>query len=280
MKFIELFLLAQLSAAWSFVTPSSYTNTNKHVPPSLLNLVDPLQIHDLVSSSISITDAALTSTLVDPLQIHDFVSSSISIADAALTSTYSKASYYTVLGLFVMSAPGIWSQVKRSTSAKIKRKTFISPGENANEGKNLRQQAGEIMAYMKANNYEVVNAGETITFRGLVKRSTSQLLFLVTCTAFGMGSLALVLDIVFKGFTIPFIGAINWYFLVLLSPLAGAYYWSAGDRVDDCEVKLATNDDETENEITIQGNDDELERMWRTLGWLEKGMIKVEGVLD
>jgi hypothetical protein len=113
-----------------------------------------------------------------------------------------------------------------------------SPGENAEGGKELRQQAGEIMACksgtnsqiynekstyishhscssfpvrvrnsrqtkhtysdMKANNYEVAEAGETITFRGLVARSTSQAFFLTFCTALGMASLALVLQIQFQ----------------------------------------------------------------------------------
>lgn len=65
--------------------------------------------------------------------------------------SYSKASYYTVLGLYLMSFPGLWSQIKRSTKAKVKRKTYVSPGEKAATGgdekaMSLRQQAGEIMA--------------------------------------------------------------------------------------------------------------------------------------
>lgn len=61
--------------------------------------------------------------------------------------SYSKASYYTVLGLYLMSFPGLWSQIKRSTKAKVKRKTYVSPGEKADEkAMSLRQQAGEIMA--------------------------------------------------------------------------------------------------------------------------------------
>jgi hypothetical protein len=51
---------------------------------------------------------------------------------------------------------------------------------------------------MKSNNYEVVEAGETIKFQGLIQRSKSQAFFLVFCTAIGMVSLALVLDIQFK----------------------------------------------------------------------------------
>jgi hypothetical protein len=62
--------------------------------------------------------------------------------------TYSKLSYYAVLGLYLMSFPGLWSIVKRSTSAKVKRKVYVNPGENSGDtkGKGLRQQAGEIMA--------------------------------------------------------------------------------------------------------------------------------------
>jgi hypothetical protein len=51
---------------------------------------------------------------------------------------------------------------------------------------------------MKANNYEVTEAGETIIFKGLVQRSTSQAFFLVFCTAIGLASLALVLQIQFN----------------------------------------------------------------------------------
>ena len=79
---------------------------------------------------------------------------------------------------------------------------------------------------------------------------------------------------------LPIIGTPNWFYLVLLSPYAGIYYWQSGDRVDDVKVKLASDDDETENEITIEGDDEELERMWRTLELREKGMVKIDGLLE
>ena len=90
----------------------------------------------------------------------------------------------------------------------------------------------------------------------------------------------LFLQIQFQTLEIPGIGKPNWFLLTLLSPYAGVYYWKSGDRVDDCSVKLMTNDEETENEITVQGSEEELERMWRTLEWQEKGMVKVEGILE
>lgn len=238
-----------------------------------------------VTSKSNVSRKMMDMSQFDVSAMSNMMQSSIFLADAAagtaeVTSTYSKASYYTTLGLYVMSFPGIWSQIKRSTSAKVKRKTYISDGEAVDGGKDLRQQAGEIMAFMKANNYEVVEAGEVITFRGLVQRSTSQAFFLVFCTLLGMASLALVLQIQFQDLTLPLIGTPNWFYLCLLSPYAGLYYWQAGDRVDDVKVKLASNDDDSENEITIEGNDEEMERMWRTLNLREKGMVKVEGFLE
>jgi len=227
------------------------------------------------------------SMMIDPSVMDIFSSTSVSaLADAAPDAvpssgevTYSNVSYYTTLGVYVLSFPGLWSQIKRSTSAKIKRKTYVSPGEAAG-GKDQRQQAGEIMAYMKANNYEVQEAGEVITFRGLVARSTSQAFFLTFCTALGLASLALVLQIQLQNLSLPIIGVPNYFLLVLLSPYAGIYYWRSGDRVDDIKVKLQASDDETENEVVIEGNDEELDRLWRALELTEKGMVKVEGILD
>ncbi len=157
----------------------------------------------------------------------------------------------------------------------------MSPSEQVTEGgKTLRQQAGEIMAYMKANNYEISdNVGETITFRGIVARSTSQAFFLTFCTALALASLALVLQIQFIDLEL-FGTQVNWFYLVLLSPYAGLYYWKSGDRVDEVKVKLLQPDENPkENEIVIQGPEEELERMWRALNLVEKGMIKVEGIL-
>ena len=77
------------------------------------------------------------------------------------------------------------------------------------------------------------------------------------------------------------IGEPNWFYLCLSSPYAGISYWRFGDRVDDVKVKLTSNDEETESEITNESDDEELEGMWRTLELREKGMIKVEeGLLE
>ncbi|KAL7483347.1 hypothetical protein ACHAW6_008995 [Cyclotella cf. meneghiniana] len=277
---VALALLLFTPATHGFAPPlSSLPRTSAfHLTPHIDALVNIVLSPDVLDAS-SASETLLS--LVDPAATAAAEATSAA-ADPTATSflpSYSKASYYTTLALYLASFPGLWSQIKRSTKAKVKRKTYVSPGEKAAEGgKELRQQAGEIMAYMKANNYEVAEAGETITFRGLVARSTSQAFFLTFCTALGLASLALVLQIQFQDLVLPGIGNPNWFYLTLLSPYAGIYYWRSGDRVDDMKVKLSTNDDETLNEITVEGNDEEIDRMWRSLDLQEKGMVKVEGI--
>jgi hypothetical protein len=97
-------------------------------------------------SAVDVSAAALT-VLADASSSPTDLASFSSPPEAG-GITFSKASYYTVLGLYLLTFPGVWSTVKRSTTAKVKRKTFVtkgaaSPGDG---GKTLREQAGEIMA--------------------------------------------------------------------------------------------------------------------------------------
>ncbi|KAG9156061.1 hypothetical protein Leryth_025309 [Lithospermum erythrorhizon] len=50
------------------------------------------------------------------LQDHPPTSSLFFLAEAA---SYSLASYYTSLGLFIISVPGLWSLIKRSVKSKV-----------------------------------------------------------------------------------------------------------------------------------------------------------------
>lgn len=279
LSLLSLSVVVDLGHVQAFAPSSKIsinTNNNKRsavVVAQLAPLPLPLDVDataatiDVISSSMnSILTSAADTTSVDY------------IPGTSGEVTYSKASYYAILGLYLTSFPGLWSTIKRSTKTKVKRKTYVSKGVNA-EGQGLREQAGEIMAYMKANNYEVVDAGETITFNGVVQRSVSQACFLVFCSFIGLASLALVLSIQFNTLELPVIGTPNWYLMCLLSPYAGIYYWRAGDRVDEFSIKLVSNDEETENSIDVQGSEDEIERMWKTLDWQEKGMVKVAGLM-
>jgi hypothetical protein len=201
-NFVSLLLLLFLAGACeAFVTVSrslctAHNNDIRFSIPvtrlSPVNVLDTTAFHFLSDAAIATTSTTITDNAL--------ISSSDYIPGTSGDVSYSRASYYVILGLYLTSFPGLWSVIKRSTTAKVQRKTYVSRGGNVPNGKNLREQAGEIMAYMTANNYEVVDAGETITFRGTVKRSTSQAFFLVFCAAVGLASLALVLQIQFQNF--------------------------------------------------------------------------------
>lgn len=119
---------------------------------SLCLLGAPTQAFVVRSSSLNTASLTRTQPLnaLEPFFLSDTACTLLTALDDAPPEaggiSYSKASYYTILGLYLLSFPGLLSTVKRSTAAKVKRKTFVSPGEKVENGMSLRQQAGEIMA--------------------------------------------------------------------------------------------------------------------------------------
>ena len=94
--------------------PSTFSRSISPSEPTRLSAIDPAHLSDAVSSSLSLlADSA------------DAAAAATAPAGEVAQSTYSRASYYTTLGLYALSFPGIWSQIKRSTSAKVKRKTYV-----------------------------------------------------------------------------------------------------------------------------------------------------------
>eukprot|EP00271_Cylindrocystis_brebissonii_P011151 TRINITY_DN27973_c0_g1_i1.p1 TRINITY_DN27973_c0_g1~~TRINITY_DN27973_c0_g1_i1.p1 ORF type:complete len:315 (+),score=46.26 TRINITY_DN27973_c0_g1_i1:170-1114(+) len=189
-------------------------------------------------------------------------------------TSYSQASYYTSLGLFVLSVPGIWSLIKRSVKSKIVKKTFLIDGPGKPGSKPLSALAGEITSFFTRNNYRVAKQGEVVTFEGVLVPSRSQASFLVFCTLLSLASVALVLTI-----TIPDVGE-NWYWLMALSPLSGVYYWQRASRKEEIQVKMVVADDEQSADVIVQGDDVEVDRLRRELQLMEKGMVYVKGLLE
>jgi hypothetical protein len=135
------------------------------------------------------------------------------IAEAG-SGGYSQASYYTSLGLFLLSLPGVWSLVKRSTKSKVVKKTFLVQGSTMEQGKSPRQIAAEISSFFTRNNFLVTGRGDTITFEGTMLPSRGQAAFLTFCSLVSLACLGLVLSI-----AVPDIGE-KWYLLTIFSPLA------------------------------------------------------------
>ncbi|CAA6668313.1 unnamed protein product [Spirodela intermedia] len=184
---------------------------------------------------------------------------------------YSLASYYTSLGLFVISVPGLWSLIKRSVKSKVVQKTFELEGESQ---KSPNQVAGEILSFFTRNNFAITDRGETITFEGVMVPSRGQAALLTFCTCISLASVGLVLSITFPE------GGNNWFWLTLLSPSAGAYYWKRASRKEEIKVKMTLAEDGSLSEIVVRGDDQQVEQMRKELQLSEKGMIYVKGIFE
>ena len=181
----------------------------------------------------------------------------------------SYASLYATLGLYLLSFPGLYSLIKRATKISAVQKNYVFE----KDGRELKEIAGDVMAYMKANNYDVAEAGETITFKGVLETSRSQAFFLSFCTFVGLASLALILQVQF-----PTIGA--YFFLITLtSPYAGIYYWQNAENQNEFKVKLEERDQDTKA-LTVQGGKEDVERMARVMQLQEEGMVRVKGIFE
>ncbi|KAL6139365.1 hypothetical protein ACLB2K_057670 [Fragaria x ananassa] len=221
----------------------------------------------LAESLIASSSSSPPLVLLD--QFHQQTPSTSLFLLAADTAGYSLASYYTSLGLFVISVPGLWSLIKRSVKSKIVQKTFM--GE---ERKAPNQLAGEILSFFTRNNFVVTDRGETITFEGMMVPSRGQAALLTFCTCISLASVALVLTI-----TVPDFGN-NWFWITTLSPLAGAYYWKRASRKEQIKVKMIVIDDGAQSEVVVQGDDQQVEQMRKELKLSEKGMVYVKGLFE
>lgn len=222
-------------------------------------LVVQVSLHDPISSSTA---------LLHHLHTHQ---TPYSLFELAESTGYSLASYYTSLGLFVISVPGLWSLIKRSVKSKIVKKSFIGEGEGKNKPNHM---AGEILSFFTRNNFVVSDRGETITFEGMMVPSRGQAALLTFCTCISLASVGLVLTITF-----PDVGN-NWFWLTILSPLAGAYYWKRASRKEQIKVKMLVAEDGTLSEIIVQGDDQQVEQMRKELQLSEKGMVYVKGIFE
>ncbi|KAJ6797744.1 protein COFACTOR ASSEMBLY OF COMPLEX C SUBUNIT B CCB1, chloroplastic [Iris pallida] len=187
---------------------------------------------------------------------------------------YSPASYYTSLGLFVISVPGLWSLIKRSVKSKVVQKTFVKEGGGGGGEMSPNRIAGEILSFFTRNNFSVSDRGETITFEGIMVPSRGQAALLTFCTCISLASVALVLSI-----AVPE-GGNNWFWLTTLSPLAGVYYWTKASRKEEIKVKMIVDEDGSLSEIVVRGDDEQIEKLRKELALSEKGMIYVKGIFE
>ncbi|XP_010249255.1 PREDICTED: protein COFACTOR ASSEMBLY OF COMPLEX C SUBUNIT B CCB1, chloroplastic [Nelumbo nucifera] len=261
-------LLSSHHLSSPFLPCKFYTRKLSHNQPSLGRAPPAPRAKRLVSSASLHDLLGLTSSSAALFHHHVHNLSLFSLAESV---GYSLASYYTSLGLFVISVPGLWSLIKRSVKSKVVQKAFVGEGEDK---KVPNQVAGEILSFFTRNNFTVSDRGETITFEGMMVPSRGQAALLTFCTCISLASVALVLTI-----TVPDVGD-NWYWLTILSPLAGVYYWTRASRKEQIKVKMIVADDGTLSEIIVQGDDQQIEQMRKELQLNEKGMVYVKGIFE
>ena len=184
-----------------------------------------------------------------------------------------KPSYYATLGLFVLTAPGLWSLIKRSAKSKVDRKTFEVAGPSAEHSMPLDELAREISMYFRRNNYVIADAGEVITFEGNIAPERGTAAYITFCVAIGLLCIGLVCSIALPGGNL-------WYSLALLSPLSGGYYMDNAGRKERVKVKMVTADDDMTTDVIVEGDKEEIERMRRDLNLVEKGKVYVKGILE
>merc|ERR1711904_235360 len=71
-----------------------------------------------------------------------------------------------------------------------------------------------------------------------------------------------------------------WYGLLLLTPLAYKYYMDNGTRTEEAKVKMVTSDDDKWTDVILQCDKEEIERFAKETGYIEKGKVKVKGILE
>ncbi|MDX2099294.1 MAG: cofactor assembly of complex C subunit B [Leptolyngbyaceae cyanobacterium bins.59] len=165
-----------------------------------------------------------------------------------------------IVSTFVMTLlmmVGLFFFIRASVKDRTESVTLLSEQAEASLLDQLKQ-------YFAQRAYRVVaiNADQNeVTFEGFVRPSLFLAVFLSILAALGTLCLALVLVMLFSGIPYPFV-------LVLVSPLAGIFYWKKAGRME--KVALKINEPSTESSklgtlIQVTAHRDEVSELQRLL---------------
>jgi len=202
----------------------------------------------------------------------------------------SELSLWTTFFLALICIPGVASTIQRTGQAKFIEKSYVMPG-TASGGLEMRSIAGGVVAYFKGLNYAMEDSPQKgkIRFVGNLQGSISQALYLTSCLLGTFISSGFLLQSVWpEG---PFgLGVNLWYVPCILSPAAGAYYWSRAFRRDMCEMQLEMTEDCTETTLSVLGDKETIEALQKGVRFqspegklfalMERGMEYQPGIFD
>jgi Cofactor assembly of complex C subunit B len=119
----------------------------------------------------------------------------------------------------------------------------------------------QLRQYFGQRSYRVAAIDETlnqVTFEGLVRPSVFLAVFLSFLASVGVLCFVLVLSIVLPNWSNL------WWGLLLVSPLAGVFYWKGAERVEQVSLKIEAGANE-QSVITVRAHRDELAELQRIL---------------
>ena len=123
----------------------------------------------------------------------------------------------------------------------------------------------ELKNYFNQRAYQIilVNAkGQEMLLQGRVRPSLFLAIFLILLAALGLLCLILVIGVLFPALT-----QISLYSLIL-SPLAGLFYWQKAGRIEQILVVVKPPNSSTEKSLlTIRGHRDELKKLQQNFDW-------------
>ena len=139
--------------------------------------------------------------------------------------------------------------------------------ERTQEVKLVSEQAQEtlleqLQQYLQARSYRLtgVDAKQNVTFEGFVRPSVFLAIFLTLLAAVGILCLALVASLLSPKLSVIFLC------LVVLSPVAGVFYWQRAARSEQVSLKVETYSEKTSlSQITVIAHRDELLELQRAL---------------
>lgn len=125
--------------------------------------------------------------------------------------------------------------------------------------------AGQLQQYFSQRAYKMVDVDteqNQVAFEGIVRPSLFLAFFLTALAAVGTLCLSLVLSILFPDYPlVPFL-------LVLISPLAGFFYWQKAKRPEQVLLRIDSEQDDNQlghSIITVIAHRDELAELQRSL---------------
>ncbi|MES1023564.1 cofactor assembly of complex C subunit B [Gloeocapsa sp. BRSZ] len=171
----------------------------------------------------------------------------------------SVTSLASTLVLTLLLAVGLFFFIRASVKDRTQEVTLVFEQEETS----LLEQLQQYFARRSYRLSTVDSVRNQVTYEGFVKPSIFLAIFLSSLAAIGILCLALVWSLLFPNLSSIFLG------LVLLSPMAGVFYWKKAARPEQVLLKLSNQTDklphELQSQITVVAHRDELIELQRSL---------------